>query len=352
MIANSTPIGAYFVRIASVTTSPTSDSHGPPGDCSAGVGARDEPRRVADRRAEDRRELRVQLVDPRLDGRIGRDPDVPRLVEVGRLVDHRLRRWCRSTSRTRVKRMPLLRFSVDQHAVRPRREHLEVGVVADHRVDVRDVVGQVEERSGRVRSACRRSRRGGRSRRSRRCPGSASLAASALTAAERVRDVERRERVRETSVGASSLVKPTTPILTPSNVEHRRGLPLRRRLAIGVDDVRGEVRELAPAGSACCAGTPGPCRSCGCRARRASKPIRFMISIVGVSPKKAEIGGVAPTESPRGDRERAVRRLGAVGVEPRLQEGRAADREGRIDGRRRRGCPRPRRAGSAGRGSR
>src|SRR4029453_15850024 len=30
----------------------------------------------------------------------------------------------------------------------------------------------------------------------------------------------------------------------------------------------------------------------------AEKPIRFMISIVGVSPKKAEIGGVAPTGSP------------------------------------------------------
>ena len=30
----------------------------------------------------------------------------------------------------------------------------------------------------------------------------------------------------------------------------------------------------------------------------AEKPIRFMSSIVGVSPKNAEIGGVAPTESP------------------------------------------------------
>ena len=30
----------------------------------------------------------------------------------------------------------------------------------------------------------------------------------------------------------------------------------------------------------------------------AEKPILFMSSIVGVSPKKLEIGGVAPTESP------------------------------------------------------
>ena len=30
----------------------------------------------------------------------------------------------------------------------------------------------------------------------------------------------------------------------------------------------------------------------------AEKPIRFIISIVGVSPKKLEIGGVAPTVSP------------------------------------------------------
>jgi len=30
----------------------------------------------------------------------------------------------------------------------------------------------------------------------------------------------------------------------------------------------------------------------------AEKPIRFISSIVGVSPKNAEIGGVAPTESP------------------------------------------------------
>ena len=38
----------------------------------------------------------------------------------------------------------------------------------------------------------------------------------------------------------------------------------------------------------------------------ALKPIMFMSSIVGVSPKNAEIGGVAPTESPRGKRDRAV----------------------------------------------
>ena len=68
-----------------------------------------------------------------------------------------------------------------------------------------------------------------------------------------------------------------------------------------------------------------------------SKPIMFMISIVGVSPKKFEIGGVAPTESPAGHRDddprlrRRALRLGLVDVEPRLEERRAADAEDRVD---------------------
>ena len=41
-----------------------------------------------------------------------------------------------------------------------------------------------------------------------------------------------------------------------------------------------------------------PCRSCGCRAPSIWKPMRFMNSMAGMSPKNAEIGGVAPTESP------------------------------------------------------
>ena len=46
---------------------------------------------LADDRAQDRLELRVERVDPRLDGWISRYANRPRLVEVSRLIDARLR---------------------------------------------------------------------------------------------------------------------------------------------------------------------------------------------------------------------------------------------------------------------
>ena len=71
-------------------------------------------------------------------------------------------------------------------------------------------------------------------------------------------------------------------------------------------------------------------------------PIMFMTSIVGGSPKKVEIGGVAPTESPAAMVDDAAlrltgARLGRVRVEPRLEERRATDRECGVDARRREG---------------
>ena len=62
----------------------------------------------------------------------------------------------------------------------------------------------------------------------------------------------------------------------------------------------------------------------------AEKPIKFMSSMVGLSSKKLEIGGVAPIESPAATVIEPSRRLGAVGVEPWLQEGGPADRERRV----------------------
>ena len=54
-------------------------------------------------------------------------------------------------------------------------------------------------------------------------------------------------------------------------------------------------------------------------------------STAGLSSKKFEIGGVAPpNESPPVTEIDPPVRLGPVGVEPGLQEGRAADREGRV----------------------
>ncbi len=55
------------------------------------------------------------------------------------------------TIRIRVKRRPLLRFSVTRIPFGAGRQDLLVGVVADDHVDVRDAVGEVEQRAGRCR---------------------------------------------------------------------------------------------------------------------------------------------------------------------------------------------------------
>ena len=59
----------------------------PPVDATAGVRSRDGPVGRADRQGQDRTQRGVERVDPGLDGRVGRDAGVPRLVEVGRPVD-------------------------------------------------------------------------------------------------------------------------------------------------------------------------------------------------------------------------------------------------------------------------
>jgi hypothetical protein len=93
--------------------------------------------------------LRIELVDTRLDRRVGRDTDVPGLVEVGRLVDDRLARGVDDQPHS-CEANALAAVLGYQHTVGPGRHHLEVGVVADDGVDVVDVVGQIEQRTGRV----------------------------------------------------------------------------------------------------------------------------------------------------------------------------------------------------------
>ena len=167
--------------------------------------------------AEDRRELRVQLVDLGLDRRRRASRRCSTACGSRRSCRRRPRCSGPITRRTRVKRMPLLRFSVTSTPFGRVVMHLEVGVVADHGVDVADVVGQVDERARSGRSASRPSRPGGRSRRWRRPVLRRSVAASALTAVGRVRDVERAERCPGRSAsGRSSFEKPMMPSFTPS----------------------------------------------------------------------------------------------------------------------------------------
>ena len=83
---------------------------------------------------EDRRERRVQLVDLRLDRRVRRDADVPRLVVVGGLVDD-LARVVVHEQADAGEPEPLAAVLGHEHPVRPRRVHLDVVVVADHDVD-------------------------------------------------------------------------------------------------------------------------------------------------------------------------------------------------------------------------
>ena len=86
----------------------------------------------------------------RLDRRIRRDADVPRLVEVGRLVDDLLRARVEDEPDAREANA-LAEVLRDEHAVRAGREHLEVVVVTDDRVDAGELVGDVDQWSGRVR---------------------------------------------------------------------------------------------------------------------------------------------------------------------------------------------------------
>ena len=130
-----------------------------------------------------------------------------------------------------------------------------------------------------------------------------SFAASAFTAAvafatwngsnEPGEDERRRVLVREADQAELEAVE----------VEHLRRRPLRRRLPGRVDDVRRQVREVGERDQRVAEVRLSPVEVVVAEPV-GRKPIRFMSSIVGVSPKKAEIGGVAPTESPAatGDR--------------------------------------------------
>ena len=239
----------------------------------------------------------LQRVDLRLDRRVGRDADVQRLVEVGRLVDDALlaRADHEPHAREAEALAPVLGH---EHAVRPRRQHLLVGVVADHDVDVR-----------------RRRRRGRRAGPvgsvsvpavAPRWPIAttasiffASLAASALTASVELRDVERIERarlrqrrdvvVREADDADLDAVlereRRATATTPPASCRSRRRCSTRRTGS-------------SPAGSAACRRKSAPRSKLWLPRPSMSMPIMFMISIVGLSSKNAEIGGVAPTESP------------------------------------------------------
>ncbi len=143
------------------------------------------------------------------------------------------------------------------------------------------------------------------------------------------------------SVGASSLVKPTKPILMPpSRVNVVRRLHSAGVLPLASTHVGRDVREVGERDQRVRAGTPDPRSKLWLPRPSMSMPIMFMNSIVGVSPKKFEIGGVAPTESPAAivmtvasvPPERCASAV--VDLEPRLEERRAADGEGRVDARR------------------
>ena len=155
-----------------------------------------------------RRELRVELVDPRLDPRVRRDADVPRPVEVGGLVDD-VRAPRSTTIRIRVKRTPLLRFSVTSTPFGRTVTTWRFVVIADHDVDVRHAVRDVDERAGRL-----GQRAGGGALVAERdlrhlVLSRARRAASAFTAGDGSH-LERPERSGKRSSGVSSVVKPTT----------------------------------------------------------------------------------------------------------------------------------------------
>src|SRR5215204_4861466 len=147
-------------------------------------------------------------------------------------------------------------------------------------------------------------------------PSALSRFTSAWTAAIRGCTLNGSKLPGKTSSGASSFVKPTIPTSLPPSLktcdgDHSFGvLPLESttlaerygNLASGISSLRRYACPLSKLW------LPSP---------SASKPIRFMNSIVGLSPKKAEIG------------------LVAVHLEPLLQVGRAADREDRVAARRR-----------------
>ena len=97
--------------MASVTTSPIERLAQPAVGPAALVRPRDRLGRLTDDGPEDRLELGVEVVDLGLDGRIRRDADRPRAVEVGARVDRLLPVAGSTTMLTRVKRRPLLRFS-------------------------------------------------------------------------------------------------------------------------------------------------------------------------------------------------------------------------------------------------
>ena len=209
-------------------------------DAPADVRTEDLDRRRADRRPQDRLQLRVQGGDPGLNRRIRRHADRPRLVEVRGLVD--------DATRARVQHDPharephaLRQVLDDERAVRPRREDLEVRVVADDDIDARQLVGEVEERPGRCRE---RAGRGpvvahdhddlvillqGVHRRL--DPRQARLHRERVECPRE--DERRRVLVRE----------PDEAELAAVDVEAERRLPLGRRLPVGPDDVRRRVRE-------------------------------------------------------------------------------------------------------------
>src|SRR5690242_12186619 len=126
-----------------------------------------------------------------------------------------------------------------------------------------------------------------------------NLAASALTAVNESATWKGSKAVGETNVGASSFVKPITPTFTPPKVVskicdgcHSAGvLPL-------ASTTFAERNGYCANGMSVLRKYADPRSKLWLPRPSAPKPMAFIISIVGVSPKNEEIGGVAPTESP------------------------------------------------------
>src|SRR5262249_493250 len=126
-----------------------------------------------------------------------------------------------------------------------------------------------------------------------------SLAASALTAAV---EFVRWNGVRLPAVvrsGRSSFENPTRPSLPPSNVaENTREGDHSAGVFPFASTILAETEGNGASGISVFLRYARPRSKLWLPRPSAEKPILFISAIVGVSPKKLEIGGVAPTESP------------------------------------------------------
>src|SRR6266516_6192966 len=129
-------------------------------------------------------------------------------------------------------------------------------------------------------------------------PFDRNLAASAFTAASELARWNGDSAPGEVSSGMSSLENPTIPTLTPPKVSTTTdGLHSAGVFPCESTMLADKYRKLA-SGTSVLRRYAWPRSKLWLPRPSKVKPIAFISSMVGVSPKKEEIGGVAPTESP------------------------------------------------------